>query len=60
MMLNGLVELRGRLSPPDLTISPAVADIGLLEFYRANDAISLGRRAAEAKLPELKALMTGR
>lgn len=60
MMLNELVELRGRLSPPDLMISPAVADIGLLEFYRANDAIALGRRAAEAKLPELKALTAGR
>ncbi len=60
MMLNELVELRARLSPPDLMISPAVADIGLLEFYRANDAIALGRRAAEAKLPELKALTAGR
>lgn len=60
MMLNELVELRGRLSPPDLMISPAVADIGLMEFYRADDAIAAGRRAAEAKLPELKALTAGR
>ncbi len=56
MMLNELVELRGRLSPPDLMISPAVADIGVLEFYRADDAIAAGRRAAEERLPELKKL----
>lgn len=56
MMLNELVELRGRLSPPDLMISPAVADIGVLEFYRADDAIAAGRHAAEARLPELKKL----
>lgn len=59
MMLNELVELRGRLSPPDLMISPAVADIGLLEFYRADDAIAAGRRAAEERLPELKKLRAG-
>ena len=56
MMLNELVELRGRLSPPDLMISPAVADIGVLEFYRADDAIAAGRRAVEERLPELKKL----
>jgi NTE family protein len=59
VMLNELVALRAQISPPDLLIAPAVADIGLLEFYRADETIALGRRAAEAKLPELKKLAAG-
>lgn len=56
LMLNELVELRARLSPPDLMIAPAVADIGVLEFYRADDAIAAGRRAAQEQLTQLRRL----
>lgn len=31
--------------PPDFTVSPRVADIGLLEFHRAAEAIEAGHRA---------------
>jgi NTE family protein len=48
-----LVRLRGTISPPDLVFAPEVADIGLIEFYRAAEAIAAGRRAAETNLPTL-------
>jgi NTE family protein len=41
-----IVRLRTPASPPDLVLAPAVGDIGLLEFYRAADAIAAGRQAA--------------
>ena len=48
-----IVRLRERINPPDLMLSPEVGEIGLIEFYRAKDAIAAGRRAAEANLPAL-------
>ena len=36
---------------------PEVGHIGLVEFYRAKDAIAAGRRAAEASLPDLFRLL---
>jgi NTE family protein len=48
-----LVRLRGAISPPDLVFAPEVADIGMIEFYRAAEAIAAGRRAAETNLPTL-------
>ncbi len=51
-----LVRLRSVLRPPDLMFAPEVTDIGMLEFYRAEDAIAAGRRAAEANLPALHQL----
>ena len=46
---------RSRLAgdPPDVLISPRLADIGLFEFHRAEDAIRLGAEAAERALSEL-------
>ena len=43
---------RARLAgdPPDLLISPRVGRIGLFDFHRAEDAISLGAEAAERAL----------
>ncbi len=38
--------------PPDVLITPLLADLGLMEFHRAIDA---GRRAAEAVIPQLQA-----
>lgn len=38
-----IVRLRTQANPPDLVLAPAVGDIGLLEFYRAADAIAAGR-----------------
>lgn len=49
---------RGRLAadPPDVHILPKVAQIGLLDFYRANDLIAAGKNAVylvEAQLDDL-------
>jgi NTE family protein len=48
-----IVRLRAALNPPDFMLSPEVGDIGLIEFYRAKDAIAAGRRSAEESLPDL-------
>lgn len=48
---------RSRLAgdPPDVTMAPRLADLGLMEFHRAGVAIDAGRRAAEAAMPQLQA-----
>lgn len=40
--------------PPDILLSPNLAHIGLLEFHRADEAISEGRRCVEKALAEIK------
>ena len=40
--------------PPDITVTPKVGDIGLFDFHRASEAISLGVRAAEKQIEEIK------
>jgi len=52
-----IVELRRRLTPPDHCLSPRADDIGLLEFYRAREAIMAGRQAAKEALPEIRRLL---
>jgi NTE family protein len=61
MAVVEMVRLRSLQSPPDLVLAPDVDSIGLLEFYRARDAIAAGRRAAQEALPALRQLLgTGR
>lgn len=47
---------RARLAgdPPDLSLQPRLADIGLSEFYRAGEAIDRGYLEAKAKIGEIK------
>lgn len=52
-----LVNLRLAASPPDLLLVPDVHDIGILEFYRAEEALEAGRAAAREKLPEIEKLL---
>ncbi len=40
--------------PPEILFSPKLSDIGLLELYRAEEAIMEGRRCVQRKIPELK------
>jgi len=40
-------------------IAPHLAHLGLMDFYRAEEAIAEGRRAAEARLPFLQQLGLG-
>lgn len=51
--------MRSRLAgdPPDLLIAPKLGHIGLIDFHRADEAIALGRAAAERALPEIRQLM---
>ncbi|NOX43620.1 MAG: patatin [Gammaproteobacteria bacterium] len=44
------------VNPPDISISPHLQNIGLLEFYRARDAISEGRKAMKLHTAELKSI----
>lgn len=50
---------RSRLAgdPPDLMISPRLAEVGLFEFHRAAETIDLGRRATEKLLPEIREVL---
>lgn len=47
---------RARLEsdPPDASITPQLAGMGLFEFHRAGECIALGRAAAEAALPAIR------
>jgi len=42
---NMLMQLRQRLTPPDILLMPQVHDIGMLEFYRGKDAVQAGYQA---------------
>lgn len=43
--------------PPDIIITPHLSDIGIIELYRAEEAISEGREAVKRILPEIKRLL---
>jgi NTE family protein len=48
-----LTRIRLAGDPPDVTISPHVGNIALLEFNRAKEAIAEGERAVQLALPSL-------
>ena len=48
-----LTRIRLAGDPPDVTISPHVGNIALLEFNRASEAIAEGERAVQLALPAL-------
>ena len=52
---------RSRLAgePADVLVTPLLAELGLMEFHRAELAIEAGRRAAEAALPQLRERLNG-
>lgn len=43
--------------PPDILITPDLADIGLLEFYRAAECIDEGKESVRRALPEIQRLL---
>ncbi len=47
---------RSRLAgePPDIVFSPKLSDIGLLELYRAEEAIIEGEKCVQRKIPEIE------
>lgn len=50
---------RARLAgdPPDLSLQPKLGNIGLTEFYRADEAIKIGYESTQARIPELQRLL---
>src|SRR5918995_7344285 len=46
---------RSRLAgdPPDVMVAPKLAKMGLFEFHRAQECITLGRQATERALPDI-------
>ena len=44
--------------PPDLLLAPKLSDIGLLEFYRAREAIEEGEECVNRMLPEIRHLIS--
>lgn len=40
--------------PPDILLSPGLSHIGLLEFYRAGEAIAAGKKCVQSVLPEIQ------
>lgn len=55
-----IIRLRATANPPDLLLSPTVHGVGLLEFYRAREAIEAGQRAARDALPRIRGLLAAK
>ena len=43
--------------PPDILLSPRLSHIALLEFYRADEAISEGKKCVQRMIPEIKHIL---
>ena len=43
--------------PPDILVSPRLSKIGLLEFYRAEEAIEEGRNSIRRIMPDIERIM---
>jgi NTE family protein len=56
LMAEKTARQLGALSDRDILIRPALGKLGAGEFNRAPEAIAIGRAAAEAALPRLRAL----
>ena len=52
---------RSRLAgdPPDILLSPKISHIGLLEFFRAQEAIAEGRMCVQRMMPEIEHVLDG-
>lgn len=57
ILLDRMTRVRLASDPPDITVTPDIAPIAMLEFDRAAEAIALGAAATERALPEIKALV---
>ena len=59
IMQDRMTKQRLAGDPPDMLISPLLAEIGLLEFNRAAEVIAEGHRAMAFMIPLLTAIMEG-
>jgi len=55
---NRITRSRMAGDPPDVLLSPKLAHIGLLEFYRAEEAINEGKDCVLRMLPEIQHLLS--
>lgn len=59
IMQDRIMRSRMAGDPPDVLLNPRVANIELLEFHRAEEAIAEGRACVERQLAELEWLFGG-
>ena len=57
VMQDRITRSRMAGDPPDLLLAPRAAQIGLLEFYRAGEAIVEGERCVERMLSEINTVL---
>ena len=64
VVANSIAIMQGRISrsrlagePADVLVAPRLAQMGLLDYHRATEAIAAGRKATEHMLPLLHALL---
>ena len=57
IMQDRVTRSRMAGDPADLVLSPRLSHLGLMEFYRANEAIAGGEQTVEYALPALKTLL---
>ena len=54
IMQDRITRSRMAGDPPDILLSPRLSHIGLLEFYRAGEAITEGKKCVQSMLPEIQ------
>ena len=57
IMQDAITRQRLLDDPPDILVRPKLADIGLMEFNRAEETIEEGKRAMDLMVPVLRDLM---
>ncbi|MFP4647676.1 MAG: patatin-like phospholipase family protein [Halorhodospira sp.] len=59
IMQDRITRSRMAGDPPELVLSPRLAHIGLLEFHRAEEAITIGEAVVQRMLPSIQDLFRG-
>jgi NTE family protein len=54
IMQDRITRSRMAGDPPDILLAPKLSHIGLLEFYRAEEAVKEGRESVKRALPEIQ------
>ena len=57
IMQDRITRSRMAGDPPDILLSPKLSHIGLLEFYRAGEAITEGKKCVQRMLPEIQHIL---
>jgi len=57
IMQDRITKSRMAGDPPDILLSPKLSHIGLLEFYRAGEAITEGKKCVQSMLPEIQHIL---